>query len=386
MTTRLNLDTVLVHAGGEADTATGAVAPPIHLATTFEHGPDGDRLHGHLYVRESNPTQSRLEEALAAAEGGDAALFFASGLAAAAALLQTLPAGATLLIPRDAYHGVREMATTFLPRWGGRMEAVDMTDLAAVELALMGLSPGSLVWVETPSNPQLQIVDIAAVASLAHRHGAEIVVDSTFASPVVQRPLELGADVVMHSATKYMGGHSDVQGGGLILRQASERHRELLHVRKILGAVASPFNAWLVLRGLRSLACRMERHCASALTVARRLAAHPAVERVFYPGLPDHPGHDIARRQMKAFGGVVSFCVRGEDGGGDGGKSAAIETASRVRLFTNATSLGGVESLIEHRASVEGPDSPTARNLLRASIGLEHPDDLVADLEQALER
>ncbi len=371
----MKLETILVRSGSEVDPATGAVAPPIHLSTTFEHTPDGQSLHGHVYIRESNPTQARLEAALAAIDGGEAALFFASGLAAGAAYLQALAAGSHVLFADDTYHGFREMARDLLPRWGLTATAVDMTDLEAVRAALRPET--RLLWAETPSNPLLKVVDLQALADIAHRRGASLAVDSTFATPVLQRPLDLGADIVLHSATKYMGGHSDVQGGALVLRQRGALHGELTHLRTLTGAVASPFNAWLVLRGLRSLACRVERHAAGALAVAEALDGHPALETVHYPGLPHHPGHDLARRQMRAFGGVVSLAVRG-------GRAAALAVASRVRLFTNATSLGGVESLIEHRASSEGTASTAPENLLRLSVGLEHPDDLVADLRQAL--
>jgi cystathionine gamma-synthase len=373
--TALRLDTILMKAGAEVDSATGAVTPPLHLSTTFEHTPDGQSLHGHLYIRQSNPTQSRLEEALTASEGGAAALFFASGLAAGAAVLQAIESGSHVLLASDTYHGFREMAQEFLPRWGLTATAVDMTNLEAVRSAMRPET--RLLWAETPSNPLLEIVDLSALAEIAHQGGASLLVDSTFATPVLQRPLDLGADIVLHSATKYMGGHSDVQGGALVLRHREALFGKLLHLRTLAGAVASPFNAWLVLRGLRTLVCRVERHASNALALAEALDGHPALETVRYPGLPHHPGHALARRQMRAFGGVVSLAVRG-------GRDAALTVASRVRLFTNATSLGGVESLIEHRASSEGAASTAPENLLRLSVGLEHPDDLIADLRQAL--
>lgn len=369
--------TRLVRAASDADPATGAIAPPIHLSTTFEHGPGGEDLHGFTYIRESNPTQERLQEALANVEGGQSSLVFASGLAAASAFLQAMPQGGHVVVQRDLYHGVKEIVHRFLPRWGMTYTEVDPRSLGEVESAM---EPSTcLVWIETPSNPLLQIVDLAAVAQIAHRHGAELMVDGTFASPALQRPLEHGADVVMHSTTKYLGGHSDVQGGALILADDSRHGDDLRDIRKILGGVSSPFNDWLVLRGLRTLGCRMERHGANAMALARWLAEHPKVERVYYPGLPDHPGHDVARRQMSAFGGMVSFTVVG-------GRQGAVTMASHLRLFSNATSLGGVESLLEHRASSEGPETTTPQNLLRASIGLEDPADLIADLEQALDR
>ena len=373
---QLRFETRAVHAGGKPDAATAAVAPPIHLSTTFEHGPAAETPLGYIYIRDANPTQTRLEEALASVEGGETALVFASGLAAAAAYFQAQPAGSHVVYPADVYYGVRAIATEFLPRWGMEATAVDMTDLAAVRAALRPTT--RVVWAETPSNPLMQVSDLAALANLAHGAGALLAVDGTFATPALQRPLELGADAVHHSTTKYLGGHSDVQGGVLVFRRGGELSEKAAHVRKILGGVASPFNSWLVLRGLRTLACRVERQSANALAVARFLEAHPAVEAVHYPGLASHPGHAVAKRQMSAFGGMLSFRVRG-------GRDAALRTTSRLKVFVNATSLGGTESLIEHRASSEGPGSPTPQNLLRVSVGLEHPDDLVEDLRQALE-
>jgi cystathionine gamma-synthase len=371
----MRFETRAVHAGGEPDPGTGAIAPPIHLSTTFEHGPAGERPAGYIYIREGNPTQTRLEEALAGIEGGEAALVFASGLAAGAAYLQALPSGSHVVFPDDIYYGFRTIAEEFLPRWGMESSAVDMGDLNRLRAALR---PNTrLIWVETPSNPLMKIVDLSGVASIARGIGAWMIVDGTFATPALQRPLELGADAVLHATTKYMGGHSDVQGGALVLRESGEILERLAHIRHILGAVCSPFNSWLVLRGLRSLPCRMDRHSSNGLALARALAAHSGVEAVHYPGLESHPGHAVASRQMSGFGGMLSFRVRG-------GRDAAIRVASRVKLFTNATSLGGTESLIEHRASSEGPGSPTPQNLLRVSVGLEHPDDLIEDLTQAL--
>jgi cystathionine gamma-synthase len=371
----LRFETTAVHAGGARDPATAAVSPPIHLSTTYEHGPGGEILQGFTYIRDGNPTQTRLEEALVALEGGAGALFFASGVAAGAAYLQTLPAGSHVVFADDLYHGFRAMAVGFLPRWGIESTAVDLERLEDVRAAFRPTT--RLVWAESPSNPLMQIVDIRRLAGIAHDAGAGLIVDGTFATPALQRPLSLGADAVLHSATKYLGGHSDVQGGAVVLARRDDRFERILAARKILGSVASPFNAWLVLRGLRSLACRMERHSATALALARALEGHRGVEAVHYPGLPSHPGHEIAMEQMSAFGGMLSFRVAG-------GRSRAIEVASRVRLFINATSLGGAESLIEHRASHEGPRSTAPQDLLRVSVGLEHPDDLIEDLEQAL--
>ena len=369
-------ETIAVHAGGAADPATGAVAPPIHLTTTFVHGPEAERLHGYMYIREDNPTQVRLEEALAAVEGGASALVFASGLAAGSSYLQCLPPGSHVLMADDGYYDFRTILSEFLPRWGGEATLVDMADLDAVRRALRPST--RLVFTESPSNPLMKVADLAALAELTHAHGAALLVDGTFATPALQRPLELGADVVLHSTTKYLGGHGDVQGGALVFRRSDEIAAHARHVRHVLGGVASPFGSWLVLRGLRTLACRVERQSSNALAVARALEAMPAVEAVHYPGLASHPGHAIAVRQMRGgFGGMLSFRVRG-------GRAAAVAVVKRLKLLTVATSLGGVETLIEHRASSEGPASTTPDDLLRVSVGLEHADDLIEDLRQAL--
>ena len=371
----MRLETIAVHAGGSPDPATGSVAPPIHLSTTFEHGPESEKLHGFMYIRDGHPGEARLEPALAAIEGGEGALVFSSGMAAGAAFLQSLPPQSHVLFADDIYYAIREIAKDFLPRWGIESSAVNMADLAAVGRSFRKNT--RLLWAESPSNPLLNVVDLAALAQLAKAAGARLLVDGTFATPVLQRPLDLGADVVLHSATKYLGGHSDVQGGALVFARRDETYEKAIHIRHILGGVLSPFNTWLVLRGLRTLPCRVERQSANALTVARALETHSAIETVHYPGLASHPGHEVARRQMKAFGGMLSLRIRG-------GRERAIAVASRVKLFTNATSLGGVESTLEHRASSEGPGSTTPPNLLRVSVGLEHADDLVEDLLQAL--
>lgn len=375
----MRFETLAVHAGGEADRETGAVAPPIHLSTTFLHGPESEPLSGRLYQREGNPTQDRLEEALTAIEGGGRALAFASGMAAASTLLQSLPAGRRVLFHSDIYSGVRQLALDFLPRWGMQAAFANLADASATDAALR--SPGTdmaLVWAETPTNPQLEILDLAGLAQTAHAAGASLLVDGTFATPALQRPLAFGADIVLHSTTKYLGGHSDVLGGALVFARADGFAEEVAKARRRLGGTASPFNSWLVLRGLRSLACRMERHSANALALATALFGHPALFKVLYPGLSAHPGHGVAARQMTGFGGMLALRVAG-------GRVAAVAVASRLRLFTNATSLGGPESLVEHRASSDGPGSTTPEDLLRLSIGLEHPDDLLADLLQALE-
>jgi cystathionine gamma-synthase len=370
----MRFETLAVHAGRGPDPL-GAVAPPIHLSTTYARDPEGVPLGGYTYVREANPTQSLLEEALAPLEGGEAALVFASGMAAGTALLQALPPGSHVVFPQDAYYGFRLAAHEFLAPWGIAADFVPNGDLAALAGALRPET--RVVWLETPSNPLLGIADLKAAADLARQAGAISVVDNTFATPVLQRPIEHGVDVVLHSATKYFGGHSDVQGGALVFARRDELWQRVEHARHLLGAVASPFNCWLVLRGIRTLACRVAAQSAGALAVAQALAGMPQLSAVHYPGLPCHPGHEIAARQMSGFGAMMSVRVRA-------GREAALETVRRVRLFTRATSLGGVESLIEHRATSEGPGSTAPPELLRLSIGLEHPDDLVEDLAQAL--
>jgi cystathionine gamma-synthase len=296
-------------------------------------------------------------------------------MAAGAALLQALPRGAHVLLPDDCYYGYIALANDYFERWGLTFETVAMEDLEAVRSAVTGAT--ALIWAESPSNPLLKVVDLAALAGIAHERGAKLVVDGTFASPALQQPIALGADVVLHSTTKYLGGHSDVQGGALAFAKKDALYEETLHIRKIAGAVASPFNSWLVLRGIRTLSARMRVHSENAMVVARFLAAHERVEAVYYPGLESHPRHDVARRQMSAFGGMLSFLVRGS-------RADALAVTTRTKLFLPATSLGGTESLIEHRQSSEGPGSRTAENLLRCSVGLEHPEDLVDDLRQAL--
>ena len=370
----LRPETIAVRAGAEVDPDTGALSPPLHLSTTFEHGPASEAIHQFRYAREKNPTQLRLEAALRDLEGGLAAVVFSSGMAAAAAMVQTLKPGSHVIFSDDIYIDVRNLALDFLPGWGIDSSVENLQDMDALRRALRPST--KLIWIETPSNPLMKILDIQSISRVARQAGAQLLVDNTFASPILQRPLTLGADIVLHSTTKYCGGHSDVQGGCLVVK-SRELLDKLLNVREILGAVASPFASWLILRGLRSLPCRMERHSANGNVVAAALASCPSVEAVYYPGLPSHAGHEVACRQMKSFGGMLSFLVRG-------GREEALRVASRVKLFVNATSLGGTESLIEHRASNEGKFSRAPQNLLRLSVGLEHSDDLIEDLLQAL--
>lgn len=367
-------DTLAVHAGAEPDAATGAVAPPIQLSTTFVHRTDGEP-DTFSYQRDEHPTQYRLETALAALEGGARALAFASGMAAAAAVLDTLQRGQTVVVPEDCYVGTRGYVTDVLPERGVEVATVDTTDLDAVRQACKhGVA---LLWTETPSNPRLRISDLAELAKIAHAAGARMACDNTFATPVLQRPLELGADVVMHSTTKYFGGHSDVLGGALIFAENDDFAGRIAARRLLTGAILSPFSAWLTLRGCRSLPARMAMHCANARRIAEFLAAHPAIDRVNWPGLPAHPGHAVAKRQMRDFGAMLSVELRG-------GYDAAVALARGTKIFTNATSLGGCESLIEHRASAEGAHTQAPPGLVRLSVGLEDPGDLVADLAAAL--
>ncbi|HEX4481608.1 MAG TPA: aminotransferase class I/II-fold pyridoxal phosphate-dependent enzyme [Rudaea sp.] len=370
----MRIETLAVHAGCEPDQETGAMAPPIHLATTFKHGPAGERIGGYEYTREDNPTQSRLETALAALEGGAAALAFASGMAAIDAAFSVLMDGSRIIVPRNVYMGVRALASDFLaPRID--VDTIDTSDLNAITTAMTPQT--RLVWLETPSNPLLQISDIAAIVAIAHKNNALVAVDNTFATPCLQRPLALGADIVMHSTTKYFGGHSDVLGGALVFARRDETHERIAHARHVRGAVLSPFNAWLTLRGCRSMPARMAWHCRNGRAVAEFLAQHPRVERVNWPGLASHPNHDVAARQMSDFGAMLSVQIKG-------GRDATLDVAGKLKLFTNATSLGGCESLVEHRESVEGANPVSPDNLLRVSVGLEHPDDLIADWKQAL--
>ena len=367
-------DTLAVHAGAEPDPATGAVAPPIQLSTTFVHRTDGEP-DTFSYQRDDHPTQRRLETALAALEGGARALTFASGMAAVAAVLDTLQRGQTVVVPEDCYVGTRGYVTDVLPERGVEVITVDTTDLDTVRAACAG--GVALLWAESPSNPRLRISDLAEMAKIAHAAGARLACDNTFATPVLQRPLELGADVVMHSTTKYFGGHSDVLGGALIFAENDDFAERIAARRLLTGAILSPFSAWLNLRGCRSLPARMAMHCANARKVAEFLAAHSAIERVNWPGLPTHPGHAIAKHQMRDFGAMLSVELRS-------GYDAALTLARGTKIFTNATSLGGCESLIEHRASSEGAHTHSPPGLVRLSVGLEDADDLIEDLAHCL--
>jgi len=371
---RVRIETLAIHAGNKVDVGSGAVAPAIQLSTTFERDADGSYPRGFVYSRSDNPNRRALEEAMAALEGGAAAAAFASGLAATTAVFQALNPGDHIIAPAEAYHGATRLLREVLTRWGLDVAFVDMTNRDAVENAIT--SRTKLIWTETPSNPQLKITDLVAIAHVAHAADAICACDNTWA-PIIQKPLELGVDLVVHATTKYIGGHSDVTGGVVIAGTDSELFQQIRINQTLGGGVPSPFDCWLTLRGLRTLPWRMRGHCDNALAVANFLASHERIERVNYPALTLHPGHQIAARQMTAFGGMLSFEVRG-------GREAATAVAAKTNLFTRATSLGGVESLIEHRASVTGESPLTPQGLLRASVGLEHPDDLIEDLAQAL--
>ena len=370
-------ETLAVHAGHGVDPATGAVVDPIHLSTTFEREADGTYPRGYLYSRNGNPNRNGLETALAALEGGEACATFGSGLAAVTAIFQGLQPGDHVLAPLDIYHGTANVLKHLFAKWQVSASFVDMTQLDVVAAALQ---PNTrIVWIETPSNPLLQCVDIAALADMAHQAGARAIADNTFASPVLQRPLALGCDMVMHATTKYLGGRSDVLGGAVVSKLNDDAFAQVRTAQLFGGGVPSPFDCWLVMRSLPTLPYRIQAHCANAMKVAQFLANHPKVSKVHYPGLENNAFHALAKKQMSGFGGMLSFEAKA-------GKDAAMAVAQHVEIFTRATSLGGVESLIEHRASIEGPDSKTPQGLLRVSVGLEHADDLIDDLAQALDR
>ena len=372
-------DTLAIHAGQEPDPRTGAVVPPIYQTSTYaQHGVGEPRL-GYEYSRTDNPTRDALQECLAALEGGRHGLVFASGLAAEDTLLRTVcKPGDHVVIPNDAYGGTFRLFARVAERWGLRFDVADLSHVDGARAVTRDNT--RIIGVETPTTPLLNIADIAALAQLAHDRGALLVVDNTFASPYLQQPLALGADVVLHSTTKYLGGHSDVVGGALIV-QSGDLYQDLKYHQNAMGAVPGPFDAWLTLRGARTLGVRMDRHCDNAERVAEYLTRHPKVRRVLYPGLPDHPGHDVAAKQMRRFGGMVSFQT--------GDPALAIAACNRARLFILGESLGGVESLIEHparmtHASVSGSALEVPGDLVRLSVGIETVDDLLADLGDAL--
>ena len=370
------LNTRCVHAAHAPEPTTGAIAEPICLATTFERDVDGGYPRGYRYGREGSPNRAALESCVAALEGGTAGVAFASGLAANMALLELLRAGDHVVAPLEAYYGTLKQLREHVAARGVGVSFADFTDADAVKQALT--SQTRMLWAETPTNPLLSITDLARVTELAHHQGAWVVCDNTFATPVCQQPFDFGVDLIVHSGTKYLGGHSDILSGLVVVREDAALLERLQDWQKLAGAVLAPFDCWLLRRSIATLGLRVRTQCASALAIAEFLEAHPAVEHVYYPGLPQHPGHDIATAQMRGgYGAVLSVCVAG-------GREAAFDAAGRTRLFTRATSLGGVESLVEHRASIEGSGTNTPQNLLRLSIGIEDTPDLIDDLSQAL--
>jgi cystathionine gamma-synthase len=371
----MKIETKTVHAGHPIDPATGAITPPIHLSTTFERQADGSYPYGYIYSRSSNPNRDALEQGIASLEGGFEAAAFGSGSVAAMSILQALSPGDQVVAPDDLYFGIRQLLQEIFVPWGLEATFVDMTDTAAVQNVVRPQT--KLVMIETPSNPLLKITDIRTVAEMAHNTDAYLVCDNTIATPILQRPFELGADLVAHATTKYFGGHSDVLGGVVVAKTDGELWQKIKHIQQIGGAVPSPFECWLALRGMQTLAYRVRAQAENALKVAQFLESHPTVERVLYPGLETDPGHQLAATQMSLFGGLLSFQVKG-------GQEEAMAVAARVNIFTRATSFGGTHSLIEHRASIEAPGTKTPENLLRLSVGLENVDDLIEDLSQAL--
>lgn len=372
----MKIETLAVHAGQNPERGTRDVTSAIHLSTTFQKAEDGSLPGGYLYSRPGNPNREALESALASLEGGAAALAFSSGNAATFGLLQSLSPGDHVIVGEDVFYGTLVLLKTIMANWGLTLTQVRMQDIAAVERAI---TPATrLIWVETPSNPMLAVTDIRAVVAIAKKSGAMVACDNTVGTPMFQRPLELGADISMHSVTKYLSGHSDVLSGTLIFREAGPRFERVRHIQQQSGSVPSPFECWLTLRGLQTFPYRARAIAASAQRVAEFLSAHSKVDSVHYPGLRKHPGHAVVAGQMSGgFGGLMSMQIKG-------GQAEAFKMLAAVKIFTHATSLGGTHSLIEHRASVEGPDTRSPANLLRLSIGLEHADDLIEDLEHAL--
>ncbi len=372
----MEFSTRLIHEHNVKDDS-GAVMAPIILSTTFERGDDGINYpSGYFYSRYDNPNRHSLELKIAGMEEGTGCVSFASGLAAATAVFQSLKTGDHVLLPDDTYFSIRSILDTMFSGFGVTYTLVDMTNLAQVE---QSIQPNTkLVWMETPSNPLLKITDIKAVVELAQAHGCFTVADNTWATPYYTKPLTLGVDIVLHSTTKYMGGHSDILGGALVFREENERSMFIRACQKLGGAVPSPYDCWLLCRSLATFAARMPIHSTNSMALAQYLETHPSIEQVVYPGLPSHPQHEVAARQMQnGYGGMLSILVKG-------GRSQALQLAGKLQLFAHATSLGGVESLVEHRKSIEGEQSLTPDNLLRISAGIEDSKDLIADFEQAL--
>ena len=369
----MKIETISVHAGRKVDPATGSVIPPIYLSTTFEREKNGDYPKGYNYSRSNNPNREALEECLAKLERGKSAAVFSSGSAAAMSILQSLKPNDHIIAPVDIYHGTKHLIKIF-EKWNVKSTFVDMTNTKNIDDAYQKNT--KLIWIETPSNPLLKIIDIKKIVDIARKKDIITVCDNTWATPILQNPLEAGVDLILHATTKYIGGHSDVLGGAVITNEDNSTFMFVREIQKSGGAVPSPFECWLVLRGLQTLPLRIREQSKSAMMIAQFLDGRDEVQVVHYPGLKKHPGYNLAKEQMKLFGGMLSFQVKGD-------KDDALRLAANVNLFTRATSLGGPESLIEHRSSVEGPGTKTPQNLLRLSIGLEHPDDLIDDLKKA---
>jgi cystathionine gamma-synthase len=369
----MKIETIAIHAGNLEKSTSGAVVQPITLSTTFKRGADGGYPGGYIYSRAANPNRASLENVLAKLEGGEDAAAFSSGNAAGMAVFQSLKPGSHVIAPNDMYHGLRNQLKSLFT---GILtfDFIDVTDLAILDDYIQ--EETALIWLETPSNPLLKITDIKSIADIAQQNGIKVVVDNTFATPICQQPLTLGADVVLHSTTKYLGGHSDVMGGALICKHKDEWWQKIRQVQEYGGAIPSPQDCYMLVRSIKTLPYRMKGHVNNALLLAQFLEHQPNVERVLYPGLYSHPQYAIAKQQMLSFGGMLSFCVKG-------GEDEARKVINSLTVFTQATSLGGVESLIEHRFSVEGPDTLTPKNLLRVSVGLENIEDLIEDISQA---
>lgn len=369
-------ETIAVHGSHLKDETAGAIAAPVFLTTTFERALDGTYPKGHMYSRNSNPNRTALEKGLAALEGASRGFAFGSGLAAVNAVFQCLQSGDHILMPEVGYYASYKLAEEILGPWGLEVTQVNMTDLAQVEKAVQKNT--KLIWAETPANPMLCITDIQGLAQIAQKHNLKLGVDNTMGTPVLQNPIAQGADIVMHATTKYIGGHSDIMGGAVLLKEDDEWAKRIERVQILMGATPNPLDCYLLARGLKTLPLRMREHSANALELAKRLEKHPKVEKVHYPGLESHPQHALAKAQMpQGFSGMIALEVKT-------GETETREMAGKLQIFQQATSLGGVESLVEHRKSIEGPQSTTPGNLLRFSIGLEHVDDLWADLAQAL--
>jgi len=370
----MKIETIAIHAGNERDQSTGAVIQPIVLSTTFERNEDGSYTNGYMYSRVSNPNRTSLERVLAQLEGGADASAFSSGNAAGMAVFQSLKPGTHVILPNDMYHGLRNQVKVLFE---GILE-FDFIEINDIEVLQQHIKPNTgLIWIETPSNPLLKITDIKKAISIAKAHNIKVACDNTFATPIFQKPLSLGADLVMHSSTKYFGGHSDLMGGVLITAERNDWWTKIRQVQEMGGAIPSPMDCYYLVRSIKTLPYRMAGHAKNAQLLAEYLENHPKVEKVLYPGLPSHTQYDVIKQQMTGFGGMLSVLIKG-------GEEETKRVINSLTLFAQATSLGGVESLIEHRAAVEGPDTKTPRNLLRVSVGLEHIDDLIADMEKAL--